>query len=67
MHDRNREVIEADQPEVEAPPRGVAFFDLRHGKCNFPLGSVNDPPKWFCGEPALSGSRIAASAAALPT
>jgi GcrA cell cycle regulator len=51
----NVEFIEADQQEVEAPPRGVAFFDLRHGQCNFPVGSLNDPPKWFCGEPALIG------------
>ncbi|CAJ0867394.1 hypothetical protein AMST5_01949 [freshwater sediment metagenome] len=36
--------------------RGITFAELREGRCKFPLGTINDPPEWFCGEPAPIGS-----------
>jgi hypothetical protein len=35
---------------------GISFFELRDGRCRFPLGTINDPPERFCGEPAPIGS-----------
>jgi hypothetical protein len=35
--------------------QGIAFVDLREGRCKFPLGTINDPPERFCGEPAPIG------------
>jgi hypothetical protein len=29
---------------------GITFAELREGRCKSPLGTINDPPEWFCGE-----------------
>jgi hypothetical protein len=34
---------------------GITFSELREGRCKFPLGTINDPIEWFCGEPAPVG------------
>ena len=34
---------------------GIDFSELREGRCKFPLGSINDPPERFCGEPTEIG------------
>ena len=36
--------------------RGITFAELREGRCKFPLGTINDPPEWFCGEPVPIGA-----------
>ncbi len=38
-----------------AESAGVDFSELREGRCKFPLGSINDPPERFCGEPTEIG------------
>lgn len=35
--------------------RGITFGDLREGRCKYPLGAIEEPPEWFCGEPAPIG------------
>ena len=35
---------------------GIAFVELREGRCKFPIGGFNDPPDRFCGEPTPPGS-----------
>jgi hypothetical protein len=37
------------------PRPGITFAELRKGSCKFPLGTIDDPPEWFCGETAPIG------------
>jgi hypothetical protein len=42
--------------EADHKRKGIPFETLREGRCKFPLGAINDPPEWFCGEPAPIGA-----------
>ena len=42
--------------EADHKRKGIPFEKLREGRCKFPLGAINDPPEWFCGEPAPIGA-----------
>jgi hypothetical protein len=44
------------EQELVPSRRGISFSELREGRCKFPLGTINDPPEWFCGEPAPIGN-----------
>ncbi len=42
---------------LNSPPEpGVPFLELRDGFCKRPLGSIDEPPKRFCGTPTPPGS-----------
>jgi hypothetical protein len=51
----NDEADALGEQEPVVSRRGVTFAELREGRCKFPLGTINDPPEWFCGEPAPIG------------
>jgi hypothetical protein len=43
-------------PELKREGRnGISFSALREGRCKFPLGSIDEPPTRFCGEPTSMG------------
>jgi hypothetical protein len=45
-----------DERETNAALPGIPFWELREGRCKFPLGRLSDPPERFCGAPAAIGS-----------
>jgi hypothetical protein len=51
----NDEADALGEQEPVVSRRGITFAELREGRCTFPLGTINDPPEWFCGEPAPVG------------
>ncbi|WP_445730580.1 GcrA family cell cycle regulator [Methylocystis sp. IM2] len=40
---------------------GVSFFQLREGRCKFPLGGIEEPPERFCGAVTPIGDPYCAS------
>lgn len=33
------------EQELVPSRRGISFSELREGRCKFPLGTINDPPR----------------------
>jgi hypothetical protein len=50
------DTADVTREQDHSPRRGITFAELREGLCKFPLGTINDPPEWFCGEPAPIGN-----------
>ena len=46
----------ASSTAVSSVLDGIDFYELREGRCKFPLGMINDPPERFCGAPADIGA-----------
>ena len=41
------------ESESRAAPGHPTIFELRSGQCRFPLGAPMEPPRFFCGKPAV--------------
>jgi hypothetical protein len=52
---RMSNIADIIREQDQSPRPGITFAELREGRCKFPLGAINDPPEWFCGEPAPIG------------
>ena len=36
---------------IAEPENPTLMENLKKDQCKFPLGEINDPPKYFCGKP----------------
>ncbi|MGJ0507005.1 MAG: GcrA family cell cycle regulator [Methylocystis sp.] len=45
----------ANRARKSARSAGISFWELREGRCRFPLGLIHEPPTLFCGAPAVIG------------
>lgn len=45
-----------DEHEINAALPGIPFWELREGRCKFPLGRLSNLPERFCGAPAAISS-----------
>ena len=41
---------------IAEPENPTTMEDLKEDQCKFPLGEINDPPKYFCGDVRYSNS-----------
>ena len=50
-------MTDPDKPaKADEQIEGIAFADLREGRCKYALGAFGEAPERFCGKPAALGS-----------